>query len=74
MGGQACVFYGAAEFSRDLDLLILLEDENLDRVLSALNELQASPIAVSQFAAQHRKWKNSVEAERERARPIPVVK
>jgi hypothetical protein len=21
MGGQACVFYGAAEFSRDLDLL-----------------------------------------------------
>ena len=22
MGGQACVFYGAAEFSRDLDLLI----------------------------------------------------
>jgi hypothetical protein len=24
MGGQACVFYGAAEFSRDLDLVILL--------------------------------------------------
>ena len=23
MGGQACVFYGAAEFSRDTDLLIL---------------------------------------------------
>jgi hypothetical protein len=22
MGGQACVFYGAAEFSRDLDLLL----------------------------------------------------
>lgn len=25
MGGQACVFYGAAEFSRDTDLLILAE-------------------------------------------------
>jgi len=23
MGGQACVFYGAAEFSRDTDLLLL---------------------------------------------------
>jgi hypothetical protein len=23
MGGQACVFYGAAEFSRDTDLAIL---------------------------------------------------
>jgi hypothetical protein len=25
MGGQACVFYGAAEFSRDTDLLLLSE-------------------------------------------------
>jgi len=23
MGGQACVFYGAAEFSRDTDLAVL---------------------------------------------------
>jgi len=23
MGGQACVFYGAAEFSRDIDLVCL---------------------------------------------------
>ena len=23
MGGQACVFYGAAEFSRDADLVIV---------------------------------------------------
>lgn len=30
MGGQACVFYGAAEFSRDLDLLILADEANLD--------------------------------------------
>ena len=26
MGGQACVLYGAAEFSRDLDLVILLDE------------------------------------------------
>ena len=29
MGGQACVFYGAAEFSRDTDLLVLWEQDRL---------------------------------------------
>jgi hypothetical protein len=46
MGGQACVFYGAAEFSRDLDLVVLLDDENLDCLRNALAELGASPIAI----------------------------
>ena len=46
MGGQACVFYGAAEFSRDCDIVILAEDENFDRLESALRELQAECIAV----------------------------
>jgi hypothetical protein len=45
MGGQACVFYGAAEFSRDLDLVVLLDDANLGRLNNALSELDASPIA-----------------------------
>jgi hypothetical protein len=31
MGGQACVFYGAAEFSRDTDLAILADAANLVR-------------------------------------------
>jgi hypothetical protein len=46
MGGQACVFYGAAEFSRDLDLLILADADNLDRLRAALDDLDARPIAV----------------------------
>jgi hypothetical protein len=46
MGGQACVFYGAAEFSRDLDLLVLVDAENLDRLRNALIDLAAEPIAV----------------------------
>ena len=46
MGGQACVFYGAAEFSRDLDLLILADSENLPRLRAALADLEAEPIAV----------------------------
>ena len=46
MGGQACVFYGAAEFSRDCDIVIVAEDENLTRFNSALAELQAECIAV----------------------------
>ena len=35
MGGQACVFYGAAEFSRDTDLAILASSENLARLKKA---------------------------------------
>jgi hypothetical protein len=31
MGDQACVFYGAAEFSRDTDIAVLSETENLSR-------------------------------------------
>jgi hypothetical protein len=46
MGGQACVFYGAAEFSRDLDLLILADPANLERLRTALADLEAKPIAV----------------------------
>lgn len=32
MGGQACVFYGRAEFSRDADLAILANAANLARL------------------------------------------
>ena len=46
MGGQACVFYGAAEFSRDLDLLIPVNADNLNRVRAGLADLLADPIAV----------------------------
>lgn len=49
MGGQACVFYGAAEFSRDLDLAILAEPENLRALRAALDELQGEVIAVPAF-------------------------
>jgi len=46
MGGQACVLYGAAEFSRDLDLTLLPDSGNLDRLEAALAELGAEVIAV----------------------------
>lgn len=46
MGGQACVLYGAAEFSRDLDLALLPDPANLDRLEAALAELDAEVIAV----------------------------
>ena len=53
MGGQACVLYGAAEFSRDLDLLILADTDNLTRLQSALDDLEAEPIAVPPFHVRH---------------------
>lgn len=46
MGGQACILYGAAEFSRDTDIIILAETLNLKRLRRALAELQAECIAV----------------------------
>ena len=50
MGGQACVLYGAAEFSRDTDFAILAEAANLARLRLALADLQAGVIAVPSFA------------------------
>src|SRR5664279_4677206 len=45
MGGQACVFYGAAEFSRDTDFAILADAANLARLRRALAGLRAEPLA-----------------------------
>ena len=53
MGGQACVLYGGAEFSRDLHLLILADSDNLASLQSALDDLQAGPIAVPPFDSQY---------------------
>jgi hypothetical protein len=53
MGGQACVFYGAAEFSRDTDFAILADAANLARLRKALAELQAELIAVPPFAIKY---------------------
>ena len=53
MGGQACVFYGAAEFSRDTDLAIIASSDNLARLKKALSDLQADVIAVPPFEAKY---------------------
>lgn len=53
MGGQACVLYGAAEFSRDTDLLILADAGNLSRLRQALSGLGAQVIAVPPLRLQH---------------------
>lgn len=53
MGGQACVLYGAAEFSRDCDIVVLCESRNLSKLRAALDELQAATIAVPPFEADY---------------------
>ena len=55
MGGQACVFYGAAEFSRDTDLAIVADADNLARLRRALDSLQAEVIAVPPFVLMERR-------------------
>lgn len=51
MGGQACVLFGGAEFSRDTDILVLADDDNLDRLSAAVADLEAAVIAVPSFEA-----------------------
>ncbi|MCA9060696.1 MAG: hypothetical protein KDA85_19425, partial [Planctomycetaceae bacterium] len=46
-------FYGAAEFSRDCDVVVLASDENVGRLNAALAELLASCIAVPPFERQY---------------------
>lgn len=55
MGGQACVFFGAAEFSLTTDFVILAEAANLARLRKALAELRAEPIAVPPFELKYLK-------------------
>src|SRR4051794_32120906 len=49
MGGQACVFYGAAQFSKDIDLILLASEDNFSKFVAALGDLNAERIAVPRF-------------------------
>jgi hypothetical protein len=51
MGGQACILYGAAEFTRDIDFLIGADGENLERLRAALAELKARRADVPELDA-----------------------
>ena len=53
MGGQACVLYGGAEFSRDIDFVLHVDSGNLARLSGAVDELQARVIAVPPFAKDY---------------------
>jgi hypothetical protein len=53
MGGQACVFYGAAEFSRDTDIVLFADADNLARLSVALADLRAERIAFPAFELSH---------------------
>jgi hypothetical protein len=53
MGGQACVLYGAAQFSRDTDIVIAIDPGNLAALTQALDDLQANQIAVPAFEVDY---------------------
>lgn len=53
MGGQACVVYGASEFSRDSDFAVLAKPENLAKLEKTLSDLDAKVIAVPSFDQRH---------------------
>jgi hypothetical protein len=53
MGGQACILYGAIEFSRDTDFTVFASPENLDRLRHALDDLEAEVVAVPPFELRY---------------------
>jgi len=53
MGGQACVLYGAAEFSRDIDFAILASAANARALRGALADLEAEVVAVPPFELRY---------------------
>jgi len=58
IGGQACIIYGASEFSRDSDFVVLAEQANLEALKKALKALNAVPVyfpdlAIEQLAKGH---------------------
>lgn len=52
MGGQACILYGAAEFSRDVDIVVSVDPANLDRLRLALSDLRAEPVFFPALSAE----------------------
>ena len=53
IGGQACIVYGAAEFSRDSDFVILSTSDNLARLRAALKAMKAARIYVPTLEAKY---------------------
>lgn len=51
MGGQACILYGAAEFTRDIDLAVAVSPANLKRLQAALSDLDAESIYLPPLSA-----------------------
>ncbi|MBU3728142.1 MAG: hypothetical protein FGM37_02690 [Phycisphaerales bacterium] len=61
MGGQACVFYGAAEFSRGTDIAIVADSANLARLRRALADLSAECIAIPELTLRHLRRGHAVQ-------------
>ena len=52
IGGQACILYGAAEFSRDVDLAVLVSPGNIAKIKKALEELDAENVYVPDLSSE----------------------
>ncbi|MGH7664679.1 MAG: hypothetical protein ACRENI_10355 [Gemmatimonadaceae bacterium] len=72
MGGQACVLYGAAEFSRDTDLAVLAAPENLRHLEQALAALGARVVAVPPFERVYLERGHAIHFECAAARGMRV--
>lgn len=52
MGGQACILYGAAEFTRDADFAVDPDEANVERLQAALSELRGERVYVPSLSTE----------------------
>jgi hypothetical protein len=46
IGGQASIVYGASEFSRDTNFVVLCDSKNIERIKKSLKSLKAENVYV----------------------------
>lgn len=52
IGGQACILFGAAEFSRDLNLAVMVSPGNIEKIKKALEALEAENVFVPDLSEE----------------------
>lgn len=75
MGGQACVWYGGAEFSRDIDVAIVADPTSMEALARPVTALDARPVAVPPFEAAylHRGLALHFRCQRKDVRDLELV-
>ena len=68
MGGQACILYGAAEFSRDIDLAVMVSYHNLENLKSIISV--SRPLLISAIEGNQAEVQRLLRDEEDREKEL----